>query len=384
MSQHSQLDLISDHSKEKLVEVPREVLEMTNLKMLFLEGNFLYKLPEGFFWKLPRLMWLDLRNNQLECLPRSIAYHQTLENLLLTNNNISRLPNELGLVATLKALQVSENPLIYPSRKIVAEGTKAIRNYLKAQYEILNPVEGMEKRKEIKSDKDEKINYVEESSSSEEQIDYIKKEERNEIYQRIIEDLKNNKASDPDALQPTLHVKKISKANVDERRQQEPVKIVHKISRDGSKISLKSCFNRVGVRSNINKMPDQNLREGWLNQLRILLTDQEKILQQERSAAPYATYEEFSKMPSREDLANRLNIFFKERELSKRGLEKRLNIEKLITDLVEQLKEMENTYTPSRSPRAEIEEAGKQIKTVSLRFQVTRITGTDLCSRTKR
>lgn len=92
----SSLLLISDHSKEKLQEVPTKVLEMTNLKMLFLEGNFLFKLPEDFFWKLPKLVWLDLRNNQLESVPKSIAHHEYLENLLLTNNNLKKLPNELG------------------------------------------------------------------------------------------------------------------------------------------------------------------------------------------------------------------------------------------------------------------------------------------------
>lgn len=92
----SQLNLISDHSKEKLTELPKAVLEMNNLKMLFVEGNFIERLPEEFFWKLPKLMWLDLRNNLLEELPRSIANHQHLENLLLTNNNLKALPNELG------------------------------------------------------------------------------------------------------------------------------------------------------------------------------------------------------------------------------------------------------------------------------------------------
>lgn len=92
----SHLDLVADHSKEKLVEVPDNLLSMTNLKMLFLEGNFLSRLPEDMFWRMPMLMWLDLRNNLLESIPRSIANHQNLENLLLTNNNIERLPNELG------------------------------------------------------------------------------------------------------------------------------------------------------------------------------------------------------------------------------------------------------------------------------------------------
>lgn len=92
----SKTDVICDRSKEKLTKTPKELLQMTNLKMIFLEGNFLSHLPEDFFWKLPKLMWLDLRNNLLEEIPKSIARHGNLENLLLTNNNLRKLPNEMG------------------------------------------------------------------------------------------------------------------------------------------------------------------------------------------------------------------------------------------------------------------------------------------------
>lgn len=92
----SRSDVICDRSKEKLTKTPKELLTMTSLKMLFLEGNFLSLLPQDFFWKLPKLTWLDLRNNILEELPTSIAFHENLENLLLSNNNLKKLPNELG------------------------------------------------------------------------------------------------------------------------------------------------------------------------------------------------------------------------------------------------------------------------------------------------
>lgn len=92
----SAFEIISDYSKASLNEIPEKILDMANLKMLFLERNMLVKLPEDFFHKLPSLMWLDLRNNKLKELPRSIAHHEHLEHLLLTNNNLTKLPNELG------------------------------------------------------------------------------------------------------------------------------------------------------------------------------------------------------------------------------------------------------------------------------------------------
>lgn len=80
-------------------------------------------------------------------------------------------------------------------------------------------------------------------------------------------------------------------------------------------------------------------------------------------------------MPTREALATQLNTFFSEKGLSRTGLKEgnTLNVDKLINDLVEQLKEMEHTYGVTRSPRSEIEEAGRQIKTVSRRSRVTRV-----------
>lgn len=45
-----------------------------------------------------------------------------------------------------------------------------------------------------------------------------------------------------------------------------------------------------------------------------------------------------------------------------------INVDKLLNDLMQQLKEMEKVYSDTdeaRSPRSEIEYAGKQIETVS-------------------
>lgn len=92
----SNIELISDYSNRQLKEVPQHILQMCNLRMLYLEKNFIEYLPEDFFIRLPKLTWLDLRNNRLKCIPKSIAYCECLENLLLSNNQIERLPTELG------------------------------------------------------------------------------------------------------------------------------------------------------------------------------------------------------------------------------------------------------------------------------------------------
>jgi Leucine-rich repeat (LRR) protein len=66
---------------------------------LYLEGNELCSLPDDFFDKLPKLVWLDLRKNGLLRLPSVYTgRHQNLRNLLLEGNNLRSLPLELGIL----------------------------------------------------------------------------------------------------------------------------------------------------------------------------------------------------------------------------------------------------------------------------------------------
>lgn len=79
-------------------------------------------------------MWLDLRDNELTAIPKSIENHKSLTHFLLQNNKITSLPNELGTVMTLKVLQLSGNPLIYPPKEIIKAGTTKLITYLYNKY----------------------------------------------------------------------------------------------------------------------------------------------------------------------------------------------------------------------------------------------------------
>nr|CAD7575335.1 unnamed protein product [Timema californicum] len=63
---------------------------------VYLEGNLLENLPDSLFVSLPVLKWLDVRNNKLTQFPKTVAYHDNLQVLLLQGNQIQRLPLELG------------------------------------------------------------------------------------------------------------------------------------------------------------------------------------------------------------------------------------------------------------------------------------------------
>lgn len=92
----SKIEVISDLSNKKLCEVPKYILDMTNLKMLYLEGNDIEAIPDDLFTALRKIVWLDLRKNKLKTIPKTIAYHPSLETLLLRDNLIEKLPLEIG------------------------------------------------------------------------------------------------------------------------------------------------------------------------------------------------------------------------------------------------------------------------------------------------
>ncbi|XP_045780793.1 leucine-rich repeat-containing protein 27-like [Maniola jurtina] len=125
-------DTILDLSSQGLVSVP----EINNefLSVLYLQNNKLKTLPEDFFPSLPNLRWLDLRDNQLTDIPKSVKDHLSLTHILLQNNKLTILPNELGTVTSLKVLQLSGNPLMYPPRDVIKAGTESILKFLNEKF----------------------------------------------------------------------------------------------------------------------------------------------------------------------------------------------------------------------------------------------------------
>ncbi|KAD4178959.1 hypothetical protein E3N88_27550 [Mikania micrantha] len=81
---------------------------------------------------LPKLRILDMSQNSLQLVPEGIKNATSLQELHLSDNNISTLPPELGLLEpNLQVLQLDGNPLRSIRRTILDRGTKAILMYLK-------------------------------------------------------------------------------------------------------------------------------------------------------------------------------------------------------------------------------------------------------------
>ncbi|KAK4290313.1 hypothetical protein Pmani_036775 [Petrolisthes manimaculis] len=96
-----------------------------------LQDNRLVEIPGSSLCLLTSVTWLDLRYNQLTCLPHQIGSLATLQVLLLQGNNLTVLPSSLGILSELVTLQVSDNPLSFPPAAVIREGTRAILSFLR-------------------------------------------------------------------------------------------------------------------------------------------------------------------------------------------------------------------------------------------------------------
>ncbi|OCT71583.1 leucine-rich repeat-containing protein 27 [Xenopus laevis] len=121
-----------DLSKRKLCHLHEDLYKDTPfIQNIHLEWNALSSVPENLFIKLPCLIWLDLRYNQITSLPATIGEHRQLKYLLLEGNPLKALPVELGDLPTLKALNLRNCPLEFPPEDVVHKGLESILSFLR-------------------------------------------------------------------------------------------------------------------------------------------------------------------------------------------------------------------------------------------------------------
>ncbi|XP_026481201.1 leucine-rich repeat-containing protein 27-like [Ctenocephalides felis] len=130
---------ILDLCKNGLTCFPESYLDNRRLAYLYLDDNDIEILPNDIFTCLPYLIWLDIRNNKITEIPTSIKFHQSLETFLMQNNNIKRLPLELGTVVSIKNLQILPNDIEYPPLHVVSKGTKEVMDFLQNEYKMVDP-----------------------------------------------------------------------------------------------------------------------------------------------------------------------------------------------------------------------------------------------------
>jgi Leucine-rich repeat (LRR) protein len=96
--------------EEKLTAILAEVFELDWLEQLYLSSNQLSELPDSIT-RLQNLSILNLSSNQLSELPDSITRLQNLSILYLSYNQLSELPDSITRLQNLSQLYLSHNQL---------------------------------------------------------------------------------------------------------------------------------------------------------------------------------------------------------------------------------------------------------------------------------
>ncbi|KAK9702714.1 Leucine rich repeat [Popillia japonica] len=357
----SRIDVICDHSQQDLKVVPLRVLEMCNLQMLYLEGNGLEALPTNIFQKLPKLIWLDLRNNKLREIPTGIANHAWLENLLLEQNALEKLPNELGFVPKLVVLQLAKNPLQYPSNDIVSQGTQAICLYLRNQY---NKENGLPEE------------LANESAESKKIIKRKKKviKEKINIRELIRKSSHHSKLSAENM--PTICIKSLSSEACNVIKNEDSVKSV--LCAIHSPRNASKAIRDKETPTHEHQRPEESEENIGQRIKSDLDREIERVTRGARKAATTrkkppssqfleinaeigATERDYERMPSRSDLAKDVEKIVKKR---RNVPKKNCDLQKLINELISQLKALEVANETNQTPNSEIEKNEKEIQTI--------------------
>ena len=99
-----------DLSKQKLTELPKEVLTYTNLKELYLTKNKLTRLPNDFK-KLSKLEVLDISKNELTKFPIPLCSMVSLKQLFMGRNKMTSIPDCIGQLENLEVLDIWYNQI---------------------------------------------------------------------------------------------------------------------------------------------------------------------------------------------------------------------------------------------------------------------------------
>ncbi|MBU2996320.1 leucine-rich repeat domain-containing protein [Cellulophaga baltica] len=98
-------------SNQSLREVPRSILNNLHLRELDLSKNELTELP-SFITELKFLQVLNLKNNSFKIAPELIAEFRYLKTLIVSKNEIELLPKSYSNLTNIETLKISSNPLI--------------------------------------------------------------------------------------------------------------------------------------------------------------------------------------------------------------------------------------------------------------------------------
>ncbi|RCH80622.1 hypothetical protein CU098_003214, partial [Rhizopus stolonifer] len=104
---HFQLGSV--YGGNRLVQLPDSITDMSLLEELDVSYNQLRSLPHDL--AIQSLQFLNVSNNQLDFIPKSITQCQQLKSLNVSKNHLTTLPADLVSLSQLELLDISENLL---------------------------------------------------------------------------------------------------------------------------------------------------------------------------------------------------------------------------------------------------------------------------------
>ncbi|TNM87667.1 leucine-rich repeat-containing protein 40 isoform X1 [Takifugu flavidus] len=122
-----------DLRNNQMAELPAEMKNLTKLRSIILNYNRFKSFP-GVLYQIVSLETILLGNNQVDGVdPSHLMKLSHLSTLDLSNNDLLKIPPELGLCTSLRCLSLEGNPFRAPRAAIVAKGTDAVMEYLRSR-----------------------------------------------------------------------------------------------------------------------------------------------------------------------------------------------------------------------------------------------------------
>ena len=126
---NAKLELL-DLQQNQLSALPKSIGYCTGLKMLYLGKNLLEELPATCAM-LAHLETLDISHNKFKAIPLLVGSMRSLMLLAVRGNDITELPSVLTqLRNTLVAMDMNEALIVNPPPEVVSQGLPAIFDFL--------------------------------------------------------------------------------------------------------------------------------------------------------------------------------------------------------------------------------------------------------------
>ncbi|TWW57394.1 Leucine-rich repeat-containing protein 40 [Takifugu flavidus] len=126
-------NVICYYRNNQMAELPAEMKNLTKLRSIILNYNRFKSFP-GVLYQIVSLETILLGNNQVDGVdPSHLMKLSHLSTLDLSNNDLLKIPPELGLCTSLRCLSLEGNPFRAPRAAIVAKGTDAVMEYLRSR-----------------------------------------------------------------------------------------------------------------------------------------------------------------------------------------------------------------------------------------------------------